>query len=159
MRKGLTAFAASAAAVATLAGTGTAAGNGGANGTMCVLKTQLRAAAEVPASTSDASGRAMIKVRNDGTIRYKIMIRNPGDAGERETFTMAHIHVAPVGEPGPVVVTLFTGEELSGKRIRQRGTGQASDDFSAADLCANPEAYYVNAHSTENPAGAVRGQL
>ncbi|MBD0291312.1 MAG: CHRD domain-containing protein [Thermoleophilia bacterium] len=150
--------AALAAAAAALAATGTAGADGAPNGNMCVLNTQLRAAPEVPASTSDASGRAQIKIRNDGTVRYKIMIRNPGDSSEREAFTMAHIHVAPPGEPGPVVVTLFSGEELTSRRIRQRGTVSASSDL-AGEICGNPDAYYVNAHSTENPTGAIRGQL
>jgi hypothetical protein len=73
------------------------------------------------------------------------------------TVTAAHIHVAPPGQPGPVVVPLFAGEFP--------GTGSASDCVGGVDqalikaIRQDPEAYYVNVHSTVFPAGAIRGQL
>ena len=159
MRRELTALGVFAGTAGMLVGTAVAGPNGSDRGTMCVENTQLRAANEVPASTSDAKGHAQVKVRNNGTIEYKIFILNKGTQAERETFTAAHIHEAPPGEAGPVRVTLFSGQQLSSRHIRQRGAVQAPEGFSAADICANPEDYYVNAHSTENRPGAVRGQL
>jgi len=63
-------------------------------------------------------------------------------------LTGAHIHKAPVGEPGPVVVDF--GGELS-------GAGLADPDL--ADILANPACYYVNLHNAKFPDGAIRGQL
>ena len=67
----------------------------------------------------------------------------------------AHVHHAPAGEAGPVVITLITPFD----------NGQADDcidgldEALVADIAANPEQYYVNIHTTEFPDGAVRGQL
>ena len=69
-----------------------------------------------------------------------------------------HIHVGPLGTPGPIVVTLFTGSFA--------GTGSTSGCAQNVDgdlikaIRQDPTAYYVNVHSRPNfPGGAVRGQL
>ena len=66
----------------------------------------------------------------------------------------AHIHAAPAGSPGPVVVPLIP-PDASGT---SSGCISADRDLILA-IIQNPENYYVNVHSTEYPAGAVRGQL
>ena len=126
------------------------------NGTMCVLNTQLRAENEAPhTSTSEAKGHAQIKVRNDGTIEWKVFILNK--AGER--FRAGHIHLAPAGEAGDVVVPLFSNPAgTTDRQIRDRGE-TASFPVIAQDICNNPSAYYVNYHTLLIPQGAVRGQL
>jgi hypothetical protein len=130
------------------------AGPSGADeSTACVLTTQLRAENEVPTSSSTAFGHTQIKVRNDGTIEYKTLINNPAN----EIFTAGHIHIAPAGDPGPVVQTLFFVGPNSDSLIMD--SGAVSNPTLGAQICANPPAYYVNYHTTVNPGGAVRGQL
>jgi CHRD domain len=126
----------------------------GRHGVMCVLHAKLRARFETPPTTSTAEGHTLIKVWRDGTIQFKTQIRNPN----HETFILAHIHQAPVGVPGPIVVPLFSGS-TSARHIRQFGLATPNPGTTGADLCANPSAYYVNYHTTQFPMGAIRGQL
>ena len=68
----------------------------------------------------------------------------------------AHIHLAPRGVPGGVVVPLFSGTFEGTDKLR----GCVPANGLADDILANPAAYYVNIHSSPNfPAGAVRAQL
>ena len=144
---------------------GAAAGpNGSDNGVMCVQNTQLRPGNEVRTGsvdpvTSTAKGHAQIKVRNDGTIEYKVFILNK--AGE--TFRFGHIHEGAATENGPVRVFLFEGPNTDAKHLRFRGELPASEttsaNFAPEDVCTNPSGHYVNFHTTDDPMGAVRGQL
>jgi hypothetical protein len=147
---------------ATAAGNGNGKGNGhskgkGHGGVMCVLHAKLRAKNETPPTTSVAKGHTLIKVWNDGTIQYKTQINNKA----RETFVAGHIHQAPVGVPGPIVVPLFVAPAppTSARHIKQSGTATPNAGTTGAALCQNPSAYYVNYHTTAFPAGAIRGQL
>jgi hypothetical protein len=126
-------------------------------GTMCVLQARLTAKSETTGSTSTAKGHTLIKVREDGTITFKTQINNPG----RETFIAGHIHQAPVGVPGPIVVRLFVAPSppTSARHIKQSGTATPNPGTTGADLCQNPSAFYVNYHTTAFPGGAIRGQL
>jgi hypothetical protein len=133
------------------------AGEGGSeNATACVFTTQLRAENEAPhTSTSAAFGHTQIKIRNDGTVEWKTEIVNPAN----ENFFAGHIHEAPAGSAGPVLVPLFTGPATTDEHITNTGEA-AIDPALAADICANPQDYYVNYHTNPGfPAGAIRGQL
>jgi hypothetical protein len=69
--------------------------------------------------------------------------------------TQSHIHVGAEGESGGVVVPL----DVDGFEDTSEG---CVADQAAADLQAiidNPAGYYVNLHTEEYPAGAIRGQL
>ena len=69
------------------------------------------------------------------------------------TITMAHIHKAPRLRNGPPVITLFTG---TGDDLEGCAPATSSQ---LAQIIAKPSQYYVNVHTTDYPAGAVRGQL
>src|SRR5438046_7858866 len=126
-------------------------------GVMCGLHAKLAAKNETTGSTSTAKGHTQIKVRNDGTIEFKTHINNKN----HETFVAGHIHQAPVGVAGPVVVPLFVAPApaTSARHIKQSGVATPNAGTSGAALCANPSAYYVNYHTTAFPGGAIRGQL
>jgi CHRD domain len=127
-------------------------------GTLCVLHAKLSAKNETTNSTSTAKGHTLIKVRMDGTIEFKTQINNKA----HETFIAGHIHQAPVGSPGPIVVPLFLGPATSARHIKQSGVATPNPTpptATGAQLCQSPSAYYVNYHTTAFMGGAIRGQL
>ena len=69
-----------------------------------------------------------------------------------------HIHEAPAGKPGPVVVTLFAGD--AAPTSYPTGTTCVSADRRLIiDIIRDPSDYYVNFHNAQHPGGVVRGQL
>jgi hypothetical protein len=118
------------------------------------LSATLTGAAEVPGpGDADASGAARVTLNEgQGAICFDL-----DWAGIDGTVVAAHIHAAPAGVAGPVIVPLFTGAFA--------GTGSASACIRGVSeelvkaIRHDPERYYVNIHSTVFPAGAIRGQL
>ena len=124
-------------------------------GVMCVLNTQLNAKNETTGSTSTATGHTQIKVWSDGTITFKTQIFNPNS----EMFVAGHIHQAPVGIAGSIVVPLFGGPATTANHVKLGGVATPNAGTTGTALCQNPSAYYVNFHTTAFPGGAIRGQL
>jgi hypothetical protein len=144
---------AAACAIVALTASGAPAKNG--NGVMCVLHAKLTAKSETTGSTSTATGHTQIKVRANGTIEFKTQILNKNG----ETYVAGHIHLAPAGIAGPIVVPLFASPGTTARHIRQSGVATPNAGTTGAALCTNPSAYYVNYHTTAFPGGAIRGQL
>jgi hypothetical protein len=65
----------------------------------------------------------------------------------------AHVHTGGAGETGGPVITLEAPAEGS-----SGGCQPIAADLAQAVL-ANPGGYYVNVHTSAQPAGALRGQL
>jgi CHRD domain len=113
------------------------------------LSATMTGAVEVPPGDPDGSGTAKFQVNvGQGQICYSLSVKKLDGP-----IIAAHIHLAPAGKAGPVVVPL-----------KAPVTGTSSGCVSvkrelAKDILMHPSAYYVNVHTTVFPAGAVRGQL
>ncbi len=142
------------------------------------FETDLRGRNEVPPHDTRASGEALFRVRDDGSVSYKLFvedIRNP---------FMAHIHRAAVGVNGPIVVWLFpsTAPAPGPIGVGLRDGLLAEGTFTAADLVGplkngplsalldaiRSGNAYVNVHTSDGsatpgpgnfPGGEIRGQL
>lgn len=124
---------------------------------------------EVPANASASEARAQFELE-DGVIEYKIRMRAPID----DAF-MAHIHAAPAGSNGPIVVWLFgTPPAASNPAIDfDKGDVVARGEIDAADLVGplagksledlmallDNGGAYVNLHTRTFPGGEVRAQV
>jgi hypothetical protein len=115
------------------------------------LAAELSGGNETPPNATTATGSARFTV-NAGQNEVCWEITFSGLAGPA---TAAHIHVAPPGVAGPIVVPTPVPAATSGT-----GTGCATvDDALAQAIKNNPGDYYVNVHDAPFPGGQIRGQL
>lgn len=113
------------------------------------LSATLRGAAEVPGpGDSDGFGTASLTI-NPGqrTVCFRLTLQ-----GIALPFTAAHIHAGAAGVAGLVVVTLNVNGATQGCVSRVSRS-------LLIDVIQHPAAYSVNVHTTDFPAGALRGQL
>lgn len=131
------------------------------------FKADLSGAAEVPNPVVTATtGRAEFKVNTAQTkIDYELRIQRAssilGAAG-------AHIHCAPAGQNGPVVVFLagvvpggLNGELEIEATLTDANIVNPACGTTVAELVQSMKDgnTYVNAHSPANPGGEIRGQI
>jgi hypothetical protein len=106
----------------------------------------LSGAEEVPPVNTQASGVSRISVIGDKTVIGGIETRNLN-------ATAAHIHQAPRGQNGPVIITLVkSGENGWSVPANTMLTSAQFDAYRAGNL-------YVNVHSAAHPNGEIRVQL
>lgn len=110
----------------------------------------LSGAEEVPdPGDTDGSGTSTVRWNSDTEVCWDIRVMN---------ITLpsvgAHIHEGARGVAGPVVVP-FSPPDANGT-----ASGCTAVEAGLADrIRANPANFYVNVHTSDFPAGAVRGQL
>jgi hypothetical protein len=98
--------------------------------------------------TRTGTGSASLRVNpGQGEVCYTLRVSGIAPA------TAAHIHVAPAGSAGGVVVELAAPTNGTSS-----GCAEISRQLAKA-LIKTPENYYVNVHNAEFMAGALRGQL
>ncbi len=109
-----------------------------------------------PATPTVAHGTAHFKVSQDGTtVSYKVVVN-----GNVAPVVAAHIHKAPVGAAGPVVVPLFPAPNVkvtNNTTVFSGSFPMAAYPAFIAD--ANAGLLYVNVHTPANPPGEARGQI
>ena len=134
---------------------GTSVGHHNAN-----FSASLSGQGEVPPVQTTANGTADLVPTND-SIDYFVNTTN------LKGIAAGHIHLAPPGQNGPIVVTLFnitsppqnqsflngsfTGENLEGP--------MQGNPLSELIGAMNNGTSYVNVHTKQNPNGEIRGQI
>jgi hypothetical protein len=132
------------------------------------FRAHLSGAQEVPPVDTRAQGQAIFQLSPDGmSIHYQLNVANIEDV------LMAHIHMAPAGENGAVVVWLYPHEPppvlipgrfqgvlaagvITAADLVGPLTGQTLQDLLDAIEGGNT---YVNVHTVANPGGEIRGQV
>ena len=103
----------------------------------------------IPSGDPDGSGEAFVTANfGQREVCFQLSVSDIASA------TLAHIHKAPYGQNGPVVVALIPPS--SG--FSSGCVNGVSQDL-ILDLLRTPDDFYINVHNTDYPAGAVRGQL
>ncbi|CAN7395235.1 CHRD domain-containing protein [Phenylobacterium sp. LjRoot219] len=122
-----------------------------AQGGLRQFNVPLTGAAEVP-GPGDPKGGGTAALRLDlarSQICYDLKVANISLPA-----TGAHIHRAPATESGSVVVLL----SAPGPNGLSTGCTAVTHEL-AQEILADPAQFYVNVHTTDRPAGALRGQL
>jgi hypothetical protein len=110
------------------------------------MQVVLSGAQEVPPISTQASANGTISVGADLSISGSVS--TTGVEG-----TMAHIHKAPAGQNGPVVVPMVkTADNIWSIPAGAKLTEAQFQDLKDGNL-------YINVHSAAHKGGEVRGQL
>jgi hypothetical protein len=103
---------------------------------------------ETPPTASPGIGDATVLFPGGNTVCVVLRVtRTTGPV------TGAHIHQAPAGVPGPVVIPLTPPRNGFSFTCRTVATGLINE------LRSNPSAFYANVHTPTYPLGELRGQL
>lgn len=140
--------------------------------TPVIFSTTLLPSNEVPPITgAEANGRGAVQIQFDvtrgttGAISAATAMVTFQLAGypAGQVVQGAHIHPAPAGVNGPVIIS--TGLTATNTVTASSGTGEFTfrnipvDPALVQQIIDNPAAYYFNVHSPGNPGGFSRGQL
>jgi hypothetical protein len=140
-------------ALALAAFIGTASGGGRP------LSATMSGSQENPPNSSPATGTTALRLNHgQGSVCYDMTVSNLTGPP-----SMAHIHKAPAGTNGGIVIHLFgsggapapTTPSFTITNFCQTGIDQAL----IKDIIQNPDQYYSNVHTQAFPGGEIRGQL
>ena len=133
-----------------------------------VFKAHLAGYNEVPAVDTKATGQALFKLSKDGEmLYYKLIVANI------ENVRMSHIHLAPEGANGAVVVWLYPDGPppmtIEGTTNGILAEGVITMESLGGELAGEPLSAlidemkagnaYVNVHTVANGSGEIRGQI
>ncbi len=100
----------------------------------------------------DGTGTAHVTVNvGQQRICWDITFNNLG------TVTRGHIHHAAAGVAGGIVVPFFEANNVDLNGCTPESA--PLDRSLLIDIVQHPQDYYVNVHTSDFPAGAIRGQL
>lgn len=114
---------------------------------------------EVPAVTTNATGAATFTLIDNLTLSYDLSLASISNV------TASHIHGAVAGQNGGVLVTLFAPAQPTGGVSGSVATGTITGaditgmSFDSLLTRMRNGSLYVNVHSTNFPAGEIRGQV
>ena len=128
------------------------------------LRTHLSGDEVVPPVDTNAQGQAKFQLNKAGDeLSFKLNVANIEDV------IGAHIHKAPAGENGPIVVFLFgnpftdpvtiNGTLAEGTITATDVIGPIAGDFDALLTAMRESNTYVQVHTEENVSGEIRGQI
>lgn len=113
-----------------------------------VLKATLASGAT---GAANGTGTAIVTFfPTEGAVCYQVNV-----SGITLPAIAEHIHHGAAGVNGPIVIPFATAPDKTGYAA---GCVSASPSL-IQQIIANPADYYVNVHTTDFPAGAIRGQL
>lgn len=112
---------------------------------------RLTGEVEVPVGDLDGSGLSTVIVHpGKGQLCFAVVVDDI-----TLPATAAHVHFGRAGVAGPIVVPI-TPPDADGTSA---GCTTGVDPQLLRQIKRQPRLYYVNVHTTDFPAGAVRGQL
>jgi CHRD domain len=118
---------------------------------------------EVPPVDTAATGVASFTLEGEQSIKYDVNVTG------MDKVTAAHIHNAPKGENGEVVVTLFKADSPTGQISGSLANGTITASNLEGQMQGTPfrdlvkalerGETYANVHTEKNPNGEIRGQI
>lgn len=112
------------------------------------LQLSLNGSSNVPVGDPDGSGSARISIEEaSNTICIVLSTTN------LSPIDLAHIHRGGAGQVGPVVVPVDPPDRNPNDDCK------LVNNALLQEIRSDPDAFYIDVHSTEYPRGAIRGQL
>lgn len=110
------------------------------------IKVTLSGNEEIPPVPTQASATGIITVAADKSVRGGVSVSGM-------TVTAAHIHEAPAGKNGPIIIPLIkTADNMWSVPEGAKFTDAQYDSYKAGNL-------YYNVHSAAYKGGEIRGQI